>query len=532
MFLLIDNYDSFTYNLVQAFYSLGHDPLVLKNDDPAILDMARNPDLQMVCISPGPGHPASAGLCPRFLMELDPKTPVLGVCLGHQLLGLNAGAGIDVAKSIMHGKQSEIVHEGEGLFYGLPNPMKVGRYHSLVIVDDDAVASADCPFTVTARGPEGEIMAISYKHRPWVGVQFHPESVLTPDGLRLLENFPGAILGREGEASLLSSALERLACGRDLSASMAVETFGALMDGRMTPAQAGCFLMGLRAKGESPLELSQAVRAALARAVRVEGIEGKVIDVVGTGGDGMRSFNCSTLSALILAGMGYKVVKHGNRAISSACGSADVLEGIGIELECDPQTALRHLDEHNFAFLYAPNFHPAFKNVGPIRKELGFRTIFNMLGPMINPAAPSHLLMGVAAPDMVELAANTLLHTGVQVAAVVYGSGGYDEITPLGPAEAALVRGGRISRIELDPAAFGIAPCSADDLAVGSKEEAIAVFSELLKGRGPGPMLDMATLNVGMAIYILEDGQNLETCMARARAAVMSGLGGKVANAA
>ena len=132
MFLLIDNYDSFTYNLVQAFYTLGRRPEVLKNDDPALLELARRPDLEMVCISPGPSRPENAGLCGEFLRLLDPNVPVLGVCLGHEILGAFAGAKVDVAPCVMHGKQSEIVHDGQGLFTGLPNPMKAGRYHSLV----------------------------------------------------------------------------------------------------------------------------------------------------------------------------------------------------------------------------------------------------------------------------------------------------------------------------------------------------------------------------------------------------------------
>ena len=133
MFLLIDNYDSFTYNLVQAFYALGQEPLVLTNDDPRILDLARDPGLRQVCISPGPGRPENAGLCPRFLELLPTRIPVLGVCLGHQLLGLHAGARVEVGPCIMHGKQSEIVHDGSGLFDGLPNPLRVARYHSLVV---------------------------------------------------------------------------------------------------------------------------------------------------------------------------------------------------------------------------------------------------------------------------------------------------------------------------------------------------------------------------------------------------------------
>ena len=244
MFLLIDNYDSFTYNLVQAFYALGQDPVVVKNDDPRLLELAQDPSLNMVCLSPGPGHPKDAGYCMEVLRILDPKVPVLGVCLGHQALGLAAGAEVVVGPCIMHGKASEIVHDGSGLFSGVPNPMRVGRYHSLVVRSD--VDEAHAKFTVTAHGPEGEIMALRYKDRPWVGVQFHPESILTPDGLRLLGNFPKAILTAGKDANAINVILDTLASGQDLTADMASAGFSALMDGTMTPSQAGSFLMGLR----------------------------------------------------------------------------------------------------------------------------------------------------------------------------------------------------------------------------------------------------------------------------------------------
>lgn len=530
MFLLIDNYDSFTYNLVQAFYALGHEPVVLRNDDPAILDMAADPALEMVCISPGPGHPSQTGFCPEFLCRLPHHVPVLGVCLGHQLLGLHAGARVDVGPCIMHGKQSEIVHDGSGLFEGLPNPMKVARYHSLVVHAGEGEGNA--LFTVTARAPEGEVMALQYRDRPWVGVQFHPESILTPDGLRLLGNFPQAILPRQGRDGGMAEVLEHLARREDLTADMASRSFGALMDGRLTPAQAGSFLMGLRMKGESSLELAHATRAALARAVRVEGISGPCIDVVGTGGDGRHSFNCSTATSLVLAGMGYKVVKHGNRAVSSTCGSADALESLGIPLDTDPAAVAEMVAKRNFAFLFAPHFHPAFKNIGPLRKELGVRTLFNLLGPMINPARPSHLLMGVARPELVPLLADTLSQSALYRAAVVCGAGNYDELTPMGPATAMLLHNGSVRPLELDPADFGFQSCTPEDLAVESREEAVAVLRRLLDGEGPRPMRDMVALNVGLAIFLMEEGMPLDVCMARAREAVRAGLGRRVLHAA
>ncbi len=186
MILLIDNFDSFTFNLVQVFQSLGANPLVLRNNEPEILNLATSPRLRGVIISPGPSHPRNTGLCLRFL-DMVPRTmPVLGVCLGHQTLAHHSGVTVGSAQRIMHGKTSDIRHDGTGLFEGLPNPMQIGRYHSLAVHEEDRT---DLPFAVTARTERGEVMALAFKDRPWVGVQFHPESVLTPDGPKLLKNF-------------------------------------------------------------------------------------------------------------------------------------------------------------------------------------------------------------------------------------------------------------------------------------------------------------------------------------------------------
>ena len=184
MILLIDNFDSFTFNLVQVFQSLGANPLVLRNNEPEILTLATDPRLQGAIISPGPSHPRNTGLCLKFLDLVPRSIPVLGVCLGHQTLSHHSGVTVGSAQRIMHGKTSNIRHDGTGLFEGVQNPMQIGRYHSLAVHGE-----GDLPFTVTARTEDNEIMALAFKDRPWVGVQFHPESVLTPEGPKLLSNF-------------------------------------------------------------------------------------------------------------------------------------------------------------------------------------------------------------------------------------------------------------------------------------------------------------------------------------------------------
>ncbi|MDR1947481.1 MAG: anthranilate phosphoribosyltransferase [Desulfovibrio sp.] len=548
MFLLIDNYDSFTFNLAQAFYSLGAQPRVLRNDDPALTELAENSELTAVCISPGPGHPDRAGLCPDFLRRLPHRVPVLGVCLGHQILARHAGVPVVVAPRIMHGKVSEIRHDGSSLFRGLPDPMRVGRYHSLVVEADDG----NPVFKITARAEQGEIMALEFTDRPWAGVQFHPESVLTPDGPRLLGNFldlaaSGASAPeeihtaargadpdgqeRDGDARTpypLSLIMDKVARRENLPSSMARAAFARLMDGEMTPAQAGAFLIGLRAKGETPEEMGEAVDAVLARAVSVDFPDDvQILDVVGTGGDGRFSFNCSSGTALILAALGHKIVKHGNRSVSSRCGSADVLEGLGFDLNPEPGEMQKHLAEDGFVFLFAPRFHPAFRHIMPIRRELGVRTLFNIMGPLVNPARPRRCFLGVADRGLLPLVAHTLARMEGRRGAVVHGAGGYDELTTLGPADVAYVADGEVHFSVLDPAAYGFGPDEPDQLAVNGPEEGTAVLRELLDGRGPEAMRKMLALNTGFALYLLSPERPLDECMEEAKKAVAEGEGGR-----
>ncbi len=330
----------------------------------------------------------------------------------------------------------------------------------------------------------------------------------------------------------ISDILNVLADGRELSPDMAAQAFHALMDGQMTPAQAGAFLLMMRARGESPLEMGAAVEVALSRANLVTGIEGDYMDIVGTGGDGKLSFNCSTATALTMAGLGYPIVKHGNRAVSSACGAGDVLESLGYPLDLDAEGIRRSLLRHHFAFCFAPNFHPSFRNISPIRRELGVRTLFNLLGPLINPSRPTHMMLGVANPELVPIIGQVLARGGYSSALVFCGAGGYDEITAFGPAAACRVEKDRIVEMVIDPVELGFhAPDCEAALRVESREEASRVLRDILQGGGPDAMREMVALNVAVAISLFDPALDRHLCVARARKAVADGVGANVVRA-
>lgn len=328
----------------------------------------------------------------------------------------------------------------------------------------------------------------------------------------------------------MKEILESLARGRNLSSQEAGAAFGALMAGELTQAQAGALLMGLRAKGETAEELAAAVGASLDHARLLEGLSGPCIDTCGTGGDNSCSFNCSTAVALFLADMGYAVVKHGNRAVSSSCGSADAVEALGLPLPKDPVEAVAELGKRNFVFLFAPFYHPAFGHVAPVRRELAIRTLFNLMGPLLNPARPTHQLLGVGVAQVLDLMAEALALTGVGSALVVHGFGGYDELTPFGPAQVRRVRGSRVEALEIDPQALGIPRHRPEDVRVAGKDQAVAVLREVLAGGGNEAMRDMAALNLAACLSILDD-QPLEACLSRARDKVGQGLSGGLLHA-
>ncbi|HEY2981956.1 MAG TPA: anthranilate phosphoribosyltransferase [Anaerolineales bacterium] len=500
MLALIDNYDSFTYNLVQYFGELGADVRVFRNDKVTLAELiALNPSCLVV--SPGPGEPLKdGGVSPEAMRYFSGKIPVLGVCLGHQCLAAIYGGKVDRAARLMHGKTSSVQHNGQGLFKGVPSPLEGMRYHSLLVFDP-----IPAELEVTAITAEEEIMGLKHREHPTFGVQFHPESILTEHGKTILKNFleiKPLIPVKAEEASMLKPFIAKTVNRTDLTAEEAEAAMNVIMTGQATPAQIGAYLIALRMKGETVPEITGSVRAMRANAVKVNLADrsAPVFDIVGTGGDGAHTFNISTAAAFVLAGAGRRVAKHGNRAASSQCGSADVLSALGVDLELTPEQVGRAIDEIGIGFMFAPKFHPAMKYVGAARKEIAQRTIFNILGPLTNPAGANVQLTGVFNPELTEPLAHVLHELGSRAALVIHGHGGTDELTASGPNRVSQLKDGAVSTFDLDPAEFGFARATVADLRGGTPEESAVMMRELLGGKLNGARRDAVLLNAAAAL--------------------------------
>jgi len=495
---LIDNYDSFTYNLVQYFGEMGADIKVFRNDQVTLDELiALKPD--HLVISPGPGEPIKDdGISPDAIKHFDGKIPVLGVCLGHQCLGAVFGGKVGRAPRLMHGKTSSVIHDRHGIFENVPTPFEAMRYHSLVVYEP-----VPAELKIIASTVEGEVMALKHRKHPTYGVQFHPESILTEHGKQILKNFLNmSIPTTKGENLMLKPYIAKAIDRADLTPIEAEEAMNIIMTGQATPAQIGAYLVALRMKGETIEEITGSVRALRANALKVELAESDdpVYDIVGTGGDGAHTFNISTAAAFVLAGTGRKVAKHGNRAASSQCGSADVLAALGLNLDLTPQQVGKAIDEIGIGFMFAPKFHPAMKHaIGP-RKEIGQRTIFNILGPLTNPAGANVQLTGVFDPDLTEPLANVLKELGSKAALVIHGAGGTDELSTCGLNRVSHLKDGAVRTYDLDPTEFGLPLATVQDLRGGNPDESAQMMHELLTGKRNGARRNAVLLNAAAAL--------------------------------
>src|SRR5919205_4363564 len=268
-----------------------------------------------------------------------------------------------------------------------------------------------------------------------------------------------------------------------------------IMRGEATPAQIGGFLVALRAKGETPDEIAGFAEAIREQATPVRPQREDLVDTAGTGGDGAATINISTAAALVAAAAGAAVAKHGNRAVASACGSADVLEALGFNLELEPERIAQSIDELGFGFLFAPAHHPGFRHAAPVRRELATRTVFNVLGPLTNPAGARAQVVGVYSPELVRTIAEVLAQLGARRAFVVHGPGGLDELSPAGPNLVCEVVGGAVVSREIDPLDLGIRRSDPRELRGGLPDENAAALRSVLSGEDRGPRRDAVLLN-------------------------------------
>ncbi len=326
---------------------------------------------------------------------------------------------------------------------------------------------------------------------------------------------------------MMREAIGKLVEGRHLSADEAERAMDRIMEGEATPAQIGAYLVALRMAGETPEEIAGSVRSMRARATWVRTKRPFVIDVVGTGGDGAHTFNISTTAALVVAAAGQPVAKHGNRAVSSRSGAADVLKALGVNIEATPEKVGECIDEAGVGFLFAPMLHGAMRHaIGP-RRELAMRSIFNVMGPLTNPARAQSQLVGVYAPELTELLADVLRRLGCRKALVVHGSDGMDELTLTGPTRVSEWNGNGIRTYDVAPEDAGLARADADALRGGDPAENAEITRAILGGER-GPRRDIVLLNAAAALIAADRAENLREGVGRAASAIDSGDAARV----
>lgn len=322
--------------------------------------------------------------------------------------------------------------------------------------------------------------------------------------------------------TMFSGLLEKLRRHEDLTEREAAEAMGAMMDGAAEPAQVAGLLMALALKGERPSEIVGFATAMRERALGLPRPLGSVVDTCGTGGDGAQTFNVSTAAALVVAGSGVRVAKHGNRAASSRCGSADVLEALGVGLSGPADRVVQAVEDAGLGFFFAQVWHPSMRHAAPIRKSLGVRTAFNLLGPLTNPARPARQVVGVSRPEHTDLLAHALGRLGAERAWVVHGAHGLDELSTSGHTKVSEWRDGAVKTFYLHPADAGLAVAPIEALRGGTAAENAAMIEAVLGGES-GPRRDVVLLNAGAALLVSSAAASLREGVARAAEAIDSG---------
>ncbi len=518
MYVIIDHFDSFTYNLVHMVRAAVADKVVVLRSDSFAVDVVAQLPLKGLIVSPGPGNPDEYPESIKLIRLLAGKTPILGVCLGHELIVKAFGGTIRKAKRMMHGKRDDLLLDGRGCFRTISTPSSFMRYHSLVAAPE----LPEC-LEATAWSRDGDVMGVRHKEFVIEGVQFHPESVGSEAGRRIVANF----LNYRREPFPLKKVLGELIAGKDIEQETARNFMLEMAEGNLTDAQLAGFLCALEAKGATAREIAGCVSVLKDKQVALDpGCP--VLDIVGVGGDNSGSFNLSSMAALAAAACGQAVAKHGNRAVSSFSGAADFYAELGYPLDMPPETARRLLEETGFAFLYAPLYHSAMRYAVVARKELAVKTIMNLLGPLANPAHAEFQVMGVPNKQLLEpMAEAAMLLDGNRIL-TVSSDDGLDELSCAAPTECVLAdRKTGLTRFVFSPAEAGIAPCSTAVLKGGAADVNVAMARRLLSGEDRSGLLDAVCLNAGAGLFVAGKADDIVDGYKQAKNAFASGLAAK-----
>ncbi|MDC7126670.1 MAG: bifunctional anthranilate synthase component II/anthranilate phosphoribosyltransferase [Spirochaetales bacterium] len=517
MILIIDNYDSFTYNIYQELSQLTDEEIKVYRNNKITIEEIEKLNPSRIIISPGPGEPDGAGISINVIKEFSGKVPILGVCLGHQAIARCFGGNIVQAGEIVHGKVDEVTLDGRGLFRNLPTKAEFTRYHSLAA---EKSSLPDC-LEVTAETADGEIMGLRHKEFIVEGVQFHPESIgCIEAGKIVLQNF----LRYKREPLDKKGLLNKLQDGESLSFEEAAGFMDELTEGVLSPIFISAILTALNCKGITSEEIAGCASVLKNKKVKIE-TKMPTLDTCGTGGDGKHSFNISSFSALIAAACGARVAKHGNKAVSSKSGSADFYKELGINYNISPSQSAELIDEENFAFLFAPFFHSAMRFAGPVRAELGVKTIMNLLGPLVNPAESDYQLIGVYDNELCPVMARAAKMVGVERVMVIHSEDGLDELSPAAKSRVFTIdENGKEDDYVFDPVEAGFGGFSTEELAGGSGAENAVEAKKLLDGKGSPALRAACILNAGAALKVANIVGNITAGCRLAAEALDSGV--------
>lgn len=507
LILLIDNYDSFTYNIYQLVAKLGFEVIVKRNDEIDIETIQMMKPTHII-LGPGPNSPKDSRICIDIVTQLKGEYPILGICLGHEAILYAFDVPIVNAKNIIHGKVSPLTHTEDGIFTNIPQHVAITRYHSLVAKRESI---PDC-FHVNAVSDDGEVMAVTHKQYPLFGLQFHPESIGTQYGEKMILNF----IHYKRKSIPIKLYLQKLAHLENLNFVESYDLMECIAENDLTQAQLGSLITSFYLKKPNGEELAAFASLLISKAKRFDIQDSKRFDIVGTGGSARKTFNVSTTTALLLASMGVKVVKHGNRGITSKSGSADLLSNLGINVNMNMDACKKCYENLGITFLFAPNIHNALKYVQGVRKELGFKSFFNLLGPLSNPLRPTHQLIGVFHKDYTELIANALKILGVERAMVVHGLDGIDEISLCAATQISELQNGEIKTYIFSPQKLGIKLADHAELRGGDVAMNAEITQDIFQGN-ESRRADLVALNAGASLYIYGYAKNIEEGFYQAR---------------